>query len=147
MKEHFLNMLEYDIWANQQVWLSIIENPILNSKIELLFSHLLSAQIIWLNRCKGNSTTTTLWDVKPDLNVLMIANHIAWKDYLENLLEEDFEIILSYKASNGMSFRTSLKDIFTHLFNHSTYHRGQIVQLLKQEREEVPITDYIYWVR
>lgn len=147
MKPYFLNLLAYDTWANQLVLSSMIEKPLNNPKIELLFSHLLSAQKIWLNRCIQQSESIALWDTKPDLNNLMLTNHKGLFNYLESLDDAAFDKIISYQNTKGQPFKTSLKDIFTHLFNHGTYHRGQIVQLLKQERETVPSTDYIVWVR
>ncbi len=147
MKSYFLNLLAYDDWANQQIWQSINQKPLINPKIENLFSHLLSAQKTWLNRCLHNSENTPLWDTQPDLEKLMISNHQGWVAFIEKLNDDDFEKMISYQTTSGMPFETILKDILTHLINHGTYHRGQIVQLLKNERETLPATDYILWVR
>ncbi|MEO5911871.1 MAG: DinB family protein [Pelobium sp.] len=147
MKSYFLNLLAYDNWANQQVWLSISEKPLINPKIELLFSHLLSAQKIWLNRCIQQNESVTLWETKSELNNLMLTNQQGLLNYLESLENSDFDSVIAYQNTKGQPFKTSLKDILTHLFNHGTYHRGQIVQLLKAEREIVPSTDYIVFVR
>jgi uncharacterized damage-inducible protein DinB len=40
----------------------------------------------------------------------------------------------------GRQFR--LEDLIQHLVNHSTYHRGQVVLLLRQLGEKPPPTDY-----
>ncbi|MCW3088046.1 MAG: hypothetical protein JWQ78_1432, partial [Sediminibacterium sp.] len=41
-----------------------------------------------------------------------------------------------------------VKEILLHLFNHGTYHRGQLVTLLRQVGvEEIPRTDYIEFSR
>ncbi|MBD0288544.1 MAG: DNA polymerase, partial [Flavisolibacter sp.] len=35
-----------------------------------------------------------------------------------------------------------------HLFNHGTYHRGQLVNMLRQlEVSPIPQTDFIVWSR
>lgn len=147
MKSHFLKLFDYDAWANEKVAECILEKPIENQKIILLFSHLLAAQKTWLNRCLGNESQVKLWEMEKDWNHLRLANQQEWINYIQSLNEEDFEQILSYQTSTGIPFKTALKDIFTHLINHGTYHRGQIIQLLKEERDSVPATDFILFVR
>lgn len=77
----------------------------------------------------------------------MVVNHERWKAFLEKLEDGDFAKIINYQTTSSVAFQTKLNDILTHLINHGTYHRGQIVQLLKNERETLPATDYILWVR
>lgn len=72
---------------------------------------------------------------------------MGWENFIQTLDPTDFDQMISYQTSNGISFETALKDILTHLINHGTYHRGQIIQLLKEERAEVPSTDFILFVR
>ncbi|WP_169303349.1 DinB family protein [Pedobacter cryophilus] len=147
MKSHFINLFNYEAWANQQIWTSIEEKPLLNPKIELLFSHLLTAQKVWLNRCLNLQADINIWEVQPNLNEMKLQNKSNWTNYILQLEDIDFDKMISYKNSKGDSFKTSLRDILTHLVNHGTYHRGQIVQLLKEERTQLPVTDYIFWVR
>nr|MBC7612445.1 hypothetical protein [Pseudopedobacter sp.] len=147
MKSHHLHLFNYDYWANQQVWKSMVEKPLVHPKLENLFSHLLSAQRIWLNRCIEVSEIIPLWNTKSDLESLMIANYKEWIVFLGNVNDGDFEQIINYKNTSGIAFRTKLNDILIHLINHGTYHRGQIVLLLKNEREILPTTDYIFWIR
>ncbi|MBU0696764.1 MAG: DinB family protein [Bacteroidetes bacterium] len=147
MKSHFLPLFEYDYWANQQVWRSISQKPLNNPKIENLFSHVLSAQKIWLNRCTKIIETIPLWDTQSDLANLMESNHEAWLAFLNQTEDHDFEQIIPYQTSTGVAYQSKIKDILTHLINHGTYHRGQMVLLLKPERETLPLTDFIFWVR
>lgn len=123
MKSHFLNLIKYDNWANELVLKSIQEKPIENQKIDLLFSHLLTAQKVWLNRCIDKIETFELWTVKSELEDLMKQNQVGWLEYLESLNDEDFVKMISHQNTKGQKFNTSLKDILTHLVNHGTYHR------------------------
>ena len=77
----------------------------------------------------------------------MEQNHKNWIIFLNNLEDEELENSITYSNTNGQSFQSILKDILTHLINHGSYHRGQIIQLLKEERKKLPYTDYIVWVR
>ena len=147
MKSHFLNLFQYDAWANDLVLQSIKEKSIQNQKIELLFSHLLTAQKIWLNRCINEYKDFELWSIKQDLADFLNQNTVGWLNYLGILEDASFQSFISYQNTKGQEFNTLLKDILIHLVNHGTYHRGQIIQLLKEERTTVPQTDYIYWVR
>lgn len=147
MKSHFLQHFNYDAWANEKIAQSILEKPIENQKIILLFSHLLAAQKVWLNRCLGDEISVNLWESDENWNNLRLDNQKEWKNYVQSLEENDFEQIISYQTSTGIPFKTALKDIFTHLINHGTYHRGQIIQLLKEERDIVPATDFILFDR
>ena len=147
MKSHFLNLFRYDAWANDIILQSIKEKSIQNQKIELLFSHLLIAQKVWLNRCINKDEDFELWSMKQDLVDFLNQNTLDWLNYLESLENSSFENSINYQNTKGQEFNTLLKDILIHIVNHGTYHRGQIIQLLKEERITVPQTDYIFWVR
>jgi len=41
-----------------------------------------------------------------------------------------------------------LFQILLHIFNHGTYHRGQLVTILQQLNiQNIPQTDFIVWTR
>ena len=147
MKHHFLNLFQYNAWANGLILQSIEEKSIQNQKIELLFSHLLTAQKVWLNRCINKDEDFELWSMKQDLVDFLNQNTLDWLNYLESLENSSFENSINYQNTKGQEFNTLLKDILIHIVNHGTYHRGQIIQLLKEERITLPQTDYIFWVR
>ena len=130
MKSHFLNLFQYDAWANDLVLQSIKEKSIQNQKIELLFSHLLIAQKIWLNRCINKHEDLKLWSIKQDLADFLNQNTVGWLNYLRILEDASFENFISYQNTKRQKFNTLLKDIFIYSVNHGTYHRGQIIQLL-----------------
>jgi uncharacterized damage-inducible protein DinB len=68
--------------------------------------------------------------------------------YLDGLQPDDFEKIISYKNSRGDAFENRLSDILAHVINHGTHHRAQIGQQLKSGGlENLPITDYIFYIR
>ena len=112
---------------------------------------MLAAQQIWLSRCAGKPTTVlTLW---PDweavqFRYLIEENYANWAKYLNTITEKDFDKIICYQSLNGDPFSNKLTDILTHLFNHGTHHRAQIGKHLKQAgTEQLPITDYIFYIR
>ena len=57
MKKHFNDLLRYNEWANYRILGAIEELGTADDYLLKIFSHLLSAQIIWLNRIKGLPTS------------------------------------------------------------------------------------------
>jgi uncharacterized damage-inducible protein DinB len=150
MKDYFIRLFNYDCHVNLQILKTIIEadNP---EKPVKLMAHLLAAQQIWLNRCKGEPAIgVVLWpDWKPDAFEQMINdNHRAWINFLDYSDPDDFDKMISYKNAKGDAFENKLSDILAHLINHGTHHRAQAGQQLKFAGvENLPITDYIFYIR
>lgn len=148
MKDYFLPLFNYDSYCNQLMLDLIIKagNP---EKPLKLMAHIYAAQQIWLNRCNGlaNAYTVPLW---PNWQAEEISPYVestpeAWANFLTNA---DFAQCLTYKTSQGASFKSSVTEILTHVINHGTHHRAQIGQHLKLAGvDALPPTDYIYWVR
>lgn len=59
------------------------------------------------------------------------------------LKEHALDKKILYRTSQGVQYENRIDEILFHLFNHSTYHRGQVVTLLKKEGFTPPVTDYI----
>lgn len=150
MRTYFTRLFNYDRYANETIVDAIVQAGVLGNSVALM-SHLLVAQQIWLNRCKGlPAAGGALW---PDwqtaaLPAVIAENNKEWLNYLETLQPEDFETTISYKNSKGDHFESKLTDILTHLINHGTHHRAQIGQQLKfAGADQLPNTDYIFYIR
>ena len=109
---------------------------------EKLFSHVLNAQHIWMKRIINAPQEYSAWQIHD--------RSLYEKIHLENFLqickvfkEADHEEIISYKNSKGEDFSSKVSDLFFHVLNHSTYHRGQIATLFKAAGITPPVTDYI----
>jgi uncharacterized damage-inducible protein DinB len=114
--------------------------------------HVWSASTIWLNRVHKKANISqpedrvsgsmkelgVTWD-EIDLNWLHFVNHVN-EDYLREKLH--------YQNSRGDSFDEKLYLIIMQVFNHGTYHRGQLVTMLRQTgAETIPNSDFIAWAR
>jgi uncharacterized damage-inducible protein DinB len=52
--------------------------------------------------------------------------------------------VLQYYTRQKKSFKTPVSGVLLHIFNHATYHRGQLVTMLRQAGEKkIPGTDMI----
>ncbi|WP_076717753.1 DinB family protein [Motiliproteus sp. MSK22-1] len=57
--------------------------------------------------------------------------------------DQSYKQSLSYKNTKGQSSVKNFGQLVQHLFNHKTYHRGQVSTLLSQENVDVGVTDLL----
>ncbi len=149
MKSYFIQLLNYDRYANLQV-LSLINGSHQPAKPVQLMAHLLAAQQIWLRRCTGQPINgAVLWPDWPAdaLEQIIDDNHQRWLTFLEKSNDGDFEKSISYKDLKGNPFENRLSDILAHMINHGTHHRAQAGQHLKLAGADLPVSDYIFYLR
>jgi uncharacterized damage-inducible protein DinB len=150
MRSYFIRLFNYDRHANRLI-LNTIMNVDHPEKSIKLMAHLLAAQQIWFSRCNRLPVfNSVLWPDWPadTLAGMTDENHDKWISYLNSLDGGDFEKLIGYKNLKGDSFENKLSDILAHVINHGTHHRAQAGQhLLIAGVQQLPITDYIYFLR
>jgi uncharacterized damage-inducible protein DinB len=149
MKIYFTRLFKYDQFANRQIATLILNNSQNQTAVQLM-AHLLAAQQIWLKRCKTQPAPGgPLWPDWPAESLMEIidANHQEWLTYLETLQPDDFETVINYQNTAGLTFNDKLSDILAHVINHGTHHRAQAGQHLKMANEKLPVSDYILYIR
>lgn len=151
MKKHFLELFKYNRWANERFFACLEDEDLQDEKLLKLFSHLISAQIIWLHRIKDMPTSPfPLWEVYKlrELKSMIAESNRNWENYLkEEHPGETFEEMIFYKNSKGVKFETTIRHIITHVINHSTYHRAQMAIQLRELGIDPPVTDFIAYSR
>ncbi len=148
MKDQFLRLYQYNLWANNLFSETLANSSFKNEKVSVLFSHTAAAQLIWLNRLsKLDVKIPDVWEVMPLPEAIdsLRTGGTLWLEYLEK--QSDFEQIISYQNTKGTAFETPLKDIVVHVANHGTHHRGQIATLLRAENIAPPASDFIFFSR
>ena len=79
-----------------------------------------------------------------------------WQQVLQVLIDfisgqyddKGLEHVFQYYNSEKKSFKNSVCEALQHVFNHSTYHRGQLVTMLRQlGLEKIPETDFTAFLR
>ena len=68
-------------------------------------------------------------------------------DYASKLTQQDLERVIHYKTFAGSEFSNPLWQSLHQLTNHASYHRGQIVTLLRQLGVKPVSTDLIGYYR
>ncbi|WP_207535512.1 DinB family protein [Desertivirga arenae] len=111
-------------------------------KAEGLFSHILNSQHIWLSRINKKGALFERFQQQPREQLLSL--HLEnIKELSKVLKERDLNEKIRYFNFSGVSFESRLSDVLFHVVNHSSYHRGQVVSLLKLAGITPPVTDYI----
>ncbi|MDX1408718.1 MAG: DinB family protein [Saprospiraceae bacterium] len=154
-------MAAYNVWANstQCAFLEQATDEHLARHVTSSFPsirdtllHIWDAESVWLERLRGRSldsfpsmrydgTNRAILNALPGHSQRLLA-------YAESLSETDLMETLRYTTFNGTPFENTRAEMLQHCFNHSTYHRGQIVVFSRQmDLGTPPSTDLIYFLR
>ena len=149
MIDHLTHLFKYDNWAMERTANSIINLAEILPEAVRLFSHIISAQQIWLNRITGTHSNITPWDnYTIDESISKSVELTSkWINLLEGNEQTFLEKRIQYQNSKGETFTNSIKDIATHIINHAAYHRAQIAQHVKRANGTPAVTDYIVYQR
>lgn len=143
-KEYFIELAEYNIWANDIVssMLEKINEDQWSQKITSSFNsihettlHVISAENAWLQRFKKTPVEWLQLSYKgsKDEHIRLWKKISAGlKDFITSFDENNLPLKLDYKRLNGEEKSTPFYIMFAHVFNHSTYHRGQLITMLRQ---------------
>jgi uncharacterized damage-inducible protein DinB len=161
MKELILQLSGYHTWANQQLIDIIQQLPgekqtqtVASSFDSLLKTviHLWDAESIWWQRLKLSErilipSETFNGNFNEAANQLLQQNR-QWTQWISNAQEHMFQHEFIYLNLKKEQFKQPVYQVLVHVFNHGTYHRGQLVTMLRQLGiEKIPQTDYIVWSR
>lgn len=148
MKTYFLKLYQYNQWANARVFESLEKQKVSDEKTLSIMSHVVSALYIWLSRIEGKSPAAyPLWK-QYSLEELTKMNTEVTNRWLEFVkLTEDFNRVLVYNNYVGDPYKNNVEQIMIHLVNHSTYHRGQVALLMRQNGLDPINTDFITYDR
>ena len=161
MKSPIISYASYNEWANLQL-IHVIQNTdtakhhvTVESSFPSIYAtllHILGAETIWWQRLQDEPQTA--WQLKDaGLSTSDVMNGIVrqdklWVQWVNGLNDEQLEKLVVYKNSKKEYFEQPLWQILLHIFNHGTYHRGQLVTMLRQLGiTALPATDYVHWVR
>lgn len=153
---HFRELYLYNHWANRRMLAAVSRlspadflKPMVSSfpSVRDTLAHILGAEIVWLARWRGSAPRgLPLAAEIPDM-VTLEARWTAHQDeltrYLDELEEEALAKPLHYTNFKGEQHAYSLAQLLTHVANHSSYHRGQVVTLLRQLGAAAVATDYV----
>jgi uncharacterized damage-inducible protein DinB len=150
MKHKLTKHFEFEYWSNTMVLDSLKTLKEKDDRSFTLFAHLLSSHSMWLSRVNKTEFTCTLFQERTleECEILMKENLKGWQDYLSDKTDDDLQEKIEFMSAweaNPSKRRMSLEDALTHIINHSSYHRGQIVASIKGKVDELPLSTYIMY--
>lgn len=146
MQNHLKELFEYNLVSNQKYIDFLTQNRVSLEEYQIkLINHLLNAHQIWNARILDESSFE-VWQIN-DWNALHQLNQNNYAKTLEILERYDVYTEITYQNSKGETFSNNVKDILTHVINHSTYHRAQIASSCAKLGLHVPNSDYIFFKR
>lgn len=150
MNQHFIKQFEFENWSNTLILNSLKEIKQPAERALLLFSHLLSSHCMWLSRLTQTEMTCTLFEERTleDCALLMQQNLKGWQAYLANKTNDELMQTITFMSAWEIEPKKrvmQIDDVLIHLINHSSYHRGQIMALIKGQIKELPLSTYIIY--
>lgn len=161
MKEILIQLAAYNSWANQKLITCILALPeekwqqtIPNSfdSFEKTLLHMWDAESNWWQRLKLQEniippSANFRGSVRELTSALQHQNKL-WESWIGNASPAALEHVFMYQNSKREPFKMQVVQMLIHVFNHGTYHRGQLVTMLRQIGiDKIPMTDFAIWVR
>jgi uncharacterized damage-inducible protein DinB len=161
MREILQQYVMYNKWANEKV-IEVIKNlpdELINNTVDSSFNslrltvlHLWDAEYIWWQRLNlAENIVSPAKDIAQPIDIIFTEwkrQSLLWQDWVMKAREANLSYVFAYVNSNKEQYKQPVYQVLLHLFNHGTYHRGQIVTLLHQLGvREKPHTDFILWSR
>jgi len=153
-------LFEYNRWANRRTREAVsrvspeqFARAIGGSygSLRNTLAHLIASEWVWVRRWKGASPAAPpLAEVELTLENLGSTwqpIEMEMKEFVESLTNARLEETIHYSSTRGHPFAEPLWQQLQHVVNHSSYHRGQIVTLLRQLGGEPLGTDLIAFYR
>lgn len=149
----------YNTWANESLLNWVASQPAAELAEELpngqgsilkLLNHIWSVEEFWLKVIQGKdgfasqrytATTYDAAEIMPGL----AAQSKALQAYVASLADADYDevIAIDFPWVKGEQRRYEL---LQHIFNHSTYHRGQLTSMARRLGwTGAPMTDYNFY--
>ena len=161
MKQLLQQYAAYNVWANKIITERIAQLPedIIYKETRSSFPsiyktvvHLMDAESIWWQRLKLQEHVE--WpgiNFKGNFDELsqqLLSLSKQWNDWVSNSNEVNLTHVFAYHNSKKEYFKQPVYEMLIHLFNHQTFHRGQLVTMMRQNGiEKIPATDFILFSR
>ena len=98
--------------------------------------HMYSAEWAWHLRWQGQSPTALLpSDMFPDVAAIRQAwneSETRVRGVLDTLGDEGLQRVLEFRLLSGAAGAATFWQMYQHVANHASYHRGQVTTMLRQ---------------
>jgi uncharacterized damage-inducible protein DinB len=147
----------YNLWANKAyvAWLSPADSSQFHKEVESSFNtlaktvaHLWNAEHGWLNTLQeqpwGDPPSKTFEGNHREMLAAWLVTSERLAQHVQQLSDEQIAKVFT---RNDGSYLGTAEEIMLHVFNHATYHRGQLITMGRQVGlQNPPRADYIYYI-
>lgn len=160
MKELLQQYAAYNIWATKLLTdrinkLSVEEiNREIVSSFPSLYKtlqHMWLAEEIWWKRLKLTENivleSSAFTGSFTEMAGILAKQSQQFKDWIDNATEAQLTHVFAF-IRNKEQVKMPVYQMLHHVFNHASYHRGQLVTMLNQLRaDKIPATDFSAFCR
>jgi len=161
MKELLDQYTAYNLWANKSITDLILslDEAQHRQKVESSFPtlyatvlHMWVAETAWWQRVKLlDKITIPAEKENPDMEHVaqgLIYQSAQWVEWVNNSSEMMLKQEYSFQNSKNELFKQPVYETVLHVNNHSTYHRGQLVTMMRTLGvKTLPQTDFMAFLR
>jgi uncharacterized damage-inducible protein DinB len=155
--DSFATLVAYTRWADRALLTPCAELTPAQYTLELggsfptlqaTVAHLAGSATLWGLRVSGKPYSGLMRAAEiPDAATALARLDEAYAD-LESVAAEwqrEPDAIFHFRNLAGVEKAVVRWQVFRHIVNHGTYHRGQIANMLRQLGVKPPSTDLLYW--
>jgi uncharacterized damage-inducible protein DinB len=158
--EEVKELFDYNAWANRRLFEALAQLPVEQYSRDLKSSfgsihgtlcHIVWAEQLWLHRWLGKAAPAT--PQGRDLAGLAEAR-ARWEAvdaeraaFLGGFTEPRLRDGVTIQPTSGGAYTHTFRQMFLHTVDHSSYHRGQIVTMLRQLDVKPPGTGMMGFYR
>ena len=154
------DLFAFNAWANHRVLTAVealtsqeFTKPLGSSfsSVRDTLAHICGVEWVWLERMEGRSPAAIPEAQEcPDVASLQarwagIEKH--WLEYVSRLDQAELDEEVDYKTLSFGASRDPRWQMMQHVVNHGTYHRGQVIAMLRQLGAKGASTDLISFYR
>jgi len=152
-------LYSYDRWANARILDAVsglteeqftMDMKSSHGSIRDTLSHILAAEWIWLERWNGVSPKALL---NPSAFPTVGALRERWSEvergyneFIERITDASLDRVITYTNTKDEEWSYPLVQMLQHVMNHSSYHRGQVVTMLRQLGEKGVTIDLLVFM-
>lgn len=149
----------YNSWASNHIFEALAAMPTDQYMQEMKSSHggihttlvhMVGAEKVWLERYQG-APQPFLTENPPhslaELKAIWERTGYETAKWLGVQSDKSLQGTFTMKTAKGDTFTHVFWQAFQHVVNHSTYHRGQIITMMRQHEVKPPSTDLIQFYR
>ena len=161
MKTLLTQFAAYHVWANGLIFDCILAlepelhmQPVSSSfpSLHATLLHMWDAESIWWQRMKLQEQIvrpSESFNGSTDAVIKgLLASSRQWQEWVQEAQPHMLAHEFIYQNSKREKFKQPVYQVLLQVLNHGTYHRGQLVTMLRQLGvTKIPQTDYIAWSR